>query len=95
MSPFALGYDLDVTRWTLEEVAERGTLVFECRRCRRMAVLERGQLEGRFNHQSRVAEVRRVMRCRRCGSKFPEALVRLKIGRGDLAWWPLPPRLGR
>lgn len=94
MSPFALDYELDVSRWTLREVAARGTLVVECRRCRKLAVVSVETL-ARFAETTPVGNVQKRMRCRQCGACYPDTLVRLKIRRGDLAWWPMPPRLGR
>lgn len=91
----ALRYDPDVARWTLAEVADRGTLVFECRRCRRLSVADGDKLAERFGVADAVERVQRVMRCRRCGTLRPDVLVRLKVGRGDSAWWRMPPRLGR
>lgn len=89
-----LGYDLDVLKWTLAEVADRGTLVFECRRCGHRAVIYDDTL-ARFHPDDRVALLAKLMRCDRCKRRDAQPLVRLNFGRGDAAWWPQPPRLTR
>jgi hypothetical protein len=95
MSPFALGYDPDVSLWTLQQVFERGTLVFECLKCRHVSMMMEDRLLGRFRRSDTVSVPLKLARCRRCACKRVKPLVRLNMGRKDLAWWPMPPRLGR
>jgi hypothetical protein len=87
-------YDLDVGTWTLRETEERGSLFFECRRCRRK-VRAYGEVLSRFRKDQPVKEVQARLRCQKYGTSRPDALVRLNFGRGDAAWWPVPPRLSR
>jgi hypothetical protein len=84
MSPMDFGYDPNVEKWTLAEVAERGTL----------ALVPWTHL-GQFKCDEHVGAVRRRMRCRRCGAKYPSPIVHLNGVRGSLAWWPMPPSVGR
>ena len=88
-------HDRDVDRWTLRQVLERGTLAFECRKCAHLAQLDVLDLIGRFGPEMPVASVRAKTVCRMCGGRRVRSLVRLKVGRKELAWVPVPPRAGR
>jgi hypothetical protein len=92
---FDFGYDPDVSLWTLRDTFERGALCFECLKCRHMAVVFEDRLLARFRASDTVSLPLKLARCRRCGCRHAKPLVRLKVGRKDLAWWPMPPRLGR
>jgi ribosomal protein L40E len=85
----------DVDRWTLRQVHERGVLAFECRKCGHLALLDVLDLVGRFGPEMPVARVRAKTVCRMCGGRRVRSLVRLKVGRKQLAWLPVPPRAGR
>ena len=87
--------DRDVDRWTLRQVLERGTLAFECRKCAHLAQLDVLDLVARFGPEMPVARVRAKTVCRLCGGRQVRSLVRLKVGRKELAWVPVPPRAGR
>ena len=87
--------DRDVDKWTLRQVIERGTLAFECQNCGHLAQLDVLDLIARFGPEGSVAKVRAKTVCRMCGRRRVRSLVRLKIGRKDLAWVPVPPRAGR
>ena len=52
-------------------------------------------LVERFGADAVVGDTRRRARCRLCRSRKVRSLVRLKIGRKDLAGMPVPPRIGR
>jgi hypothetical protein len=85
----------DVDKWTLRVVIERGALAFECRNCWHLARVDVLGLVERFGAEARVGDTRRRARCRMCRSRRVRSLVRLKVGRKDLAWVPVPPRAGR
>jgi ribosomal protein L40E len=87
--------DRDVDRWTLRQVLERGILAFECRKCGHLAQLDVLDLVGRFGPEMPVGRVRAKTVCRLCGGRQVRSLVRLKVGRKELAWVPVPPRAGR
>jgi hypothetical protein len=85
----------DVDKWTLRLVVERGTLVFECRNCRHLYEVDVLEMVARFGPDALVGGVRSRMVCRQCQKRRVRSLVRLKVGRKDLAWVPVPPRAGR
>ena len=85
----------DVDKWTLRLVVERGSLVFECRNCMHLSEVDLLELVARFGTDALVGVVRARMVCRQCHKHRVRALVRLKVGRKDLAWVPVPPRAGR
>jgi hypothetical protein len=85
----------DVDKWTLRLVIERGALVFECRQCWHVAEVDVLGLIERFGADALVADARRRARCRLCRSRRVRSLLRLKVGRKDLSWVPVPPRAGR
>jgi hypothetical protein len=90
----ALG-ERDVDRWTLRQVVERGALAFECRKCWHLAQSDVFDLVARFGPEMTVDRVREKTVCRLCKGRRGRSLVRLKIGRKNLAWVPVPPRAGR
>ena len=81
--------DRDVDKWALRLVVERGALAFECRNCSHLAQVDVLELIERFGVDAIVGDIRHRARCR------VRSLVRLKVGRKDLAWVPVPPRAGR
>jgi Zn finger protein HypA/HybF involved in hydrogenase expression len=85
----------DVDKWTLRLVVERGTLVFECRNCRHLSEIDVLEMIARFGTDVQVSSVRARMVCRQCHKRRVRSLVKLKVGRKDLAWVPVPPRAGR
>jgi hypothetical protein len=85
----------DVDKWTLHLVVERGTLVFECRNCRHLSEIDVLEMIARFGTDAQVSSVRARMVCRQCHKRRVRSLVKLKVGRKDLAWVPVPPRAGR
>jgi hypothetical protein len=87
--------DRDVDKWTLRLVVERGALALECRNCSHLSQVDVLELIGRFGVDAIVGDIRRLARCRMCRSRRVRSLVRLKVGRKDLAWVPVPPRAGR
>jgi hypothetical protein len=87
--------DRDVDKWTLRLVVERGALAFECRNCSHLSQVDVLELIERFGADVIVGGIRQRARCRMCRSRRVRALVRLKVGRKDLAWVPAPPRAGR
>ncbi len=88
-------HERDVDKWTLRLVIERGALAFECRNCWHLSQVDVLGLVERFGAEALVSDVRRRARCRLCRSRRVRSLVRLKVGRKDLAWVPVPPRAGR
>ena len=72
-----------------------GALAFECRNCWHLAQVDVLGLVERFGAEALVEDTRRRARCRMCRSRRVRSLVRLKAGRKDLAWVPVPPRAGR
>ena len=88
-------HERDVDKWTLRLVIERGALAFECRNCWHLAQVDVLGLIERFGADAVVGDTRRRARCRLCRSRRVRSLVRLKAGRKDLAWMPVPPRIGR
>ena len=88
-------HERDVDKWTLRLVIERGALAFECRNCWHLAQVDVLGLIERFGADAVVGDTRRRARCRLCRSRRVRSLVRLKVGRKDLAWVPVPPRAGR
>jgi hypothetical protein len=88
-------HDRDVDKWTLRQVLERGALAFECQNCGHLAQIDVLELVARFGPDKPVATVRAKTVCRMCGGRRVRSLVRLKVGRKDLAWVPVPPRKGR
>jgi len=85
----------DVDKWTLRTVVERGALAFECGKCWHLAQLDVLELVARFGPEMPVGSVRARTVCRMCKGRRVRSLVRLKVGRKDLAWVPVPPRAGR
>jgi len=83
---------LAINKWTLRVVVERGVLVFECRNCWHLSQMDELELVARFGPDALVGELRKRMVCRRCGSRRVRSLVRLKFGRKNLVWVPVPPR---
>ena len=88
-------HERDVDKWTLRLVIERGALAFECRNCWHLAQVDVLGLIERFGADMTVGDMRRRARCRMCQSRRVRSLVRLKVGRKDLAWMPVPPQIGR
>lgn len=82
-------------RWTLAEVAERGELVFECRKCWHVAEADVPKFITQFGDDALVRDVLRQSVCRKCGRKRAGALIRLRGIRGDKPWWPTTRRAGR
>jgi hypothetical protein len=85
----------DVERWTLRLVIERGALLFECGNCWHLSEVDALEMVARFGPDALVATVRARMVCRKCGKRRVRSLVRLKHGRKDMAWVPVPPRAQR
>jgi hypothetical protein len=80
---------------TLNLRPPRGALAFECRNCWHLSQVDVLALVERFGAEALVVHLRRRARCRLCRSRRVGSLVRLKVGRKDLAWVPVPPRAGR
>jgi hypothetical protein len=87
--------DRDVDRWSLRLVIERGALLFECGNCWRLSEVDVLDLVARFGPDALVGAVRSRTVCRKCGRRRVRSLVRLKYGRKDTAWVPVPPRAQR
>ena len=89
-------HERDVDKWTLRLVIERGALAFECRNCWHLAQVDVLGLIERFGADAVVGHTRAsgTMPVVPIACKV-HSLVRLKIGRTDLAWVPVPPRIGR
>ena len=87
--------DRDVDKWSLRHVLDQGALAFECRNCWHLAQVDVLDLVARFGPDALVGKVRQRMVCRRCGTRRVRSLVRLKVGRKDRAWVPVPPRAER
>jgi hypothetical protein len=82
----------DLDRYSLAEVAALKIHAgFECRKCRKFAAIDLDTLTRRNGCQFTLGEVRKLARCRRCGSGLPFILVRSEAMRGDRAWFPRPP----
>jgi len=82
----------DVDKWTLRLVVERGSLTFECRNCWHLSQVDVLEMVARFGADALVGSVRSRMVCRQCRKRRVRSLVRLKAGRKDLCWVPVPPR---
>jgi len=86
----------DLDRYSLAEVAALHVSAgLECRRCHKFAVIDVDDLSRRNGCQFTLGEVRRLARCRRCGSKLPQVLIRSEMIRGDRGWFPRPPGASR
>jgi hypothetical protein len=85
----------NVDRWTLRLAIERGALLFECGNCWHLAEVDALDMVARFGADALVGAVRVRMVCRKCGRRRVRSLVRLKYGRKDQAWVPVPPRAQR
>ena len=82
----------DLDRYSLAEVAALKIHAgFECRKCRKFSAIDLDTLTRRNGCQFTLGEVRKLARCRRCGSGLPFILVRSEAMRGDRAWFPRPP----
>jgi len=87
----------DLDRYSLAEVVVLEVSAgLECRRCRKFAAVDVDELTRIHGCQFTLGEVRRLARCRRCGSKLPQVLIRSGHAiRGDRAWFPRPPGASR
>ena len=86
----------DLDRYSLAEVAAlKVSAGLECRRCRKFAAIDIDELTRLHGCQFTLGEVRHLARCRRCGSKLPQVLIRSQVIRGDRAWFPRPPGASR
>ncbi len=84
----------DVDKWTLRLVVQRGSLVFECRNCWHLSEVDLLEMVAQFGADALVGTVRSRLVCRQCRKRRVRSLVRLKAGRKDLCWVPVPPRAG-
>ena len=86
----------DLDRYSLAEVvALKIHAGFECRKCRKFAAIDLDTLTRRNGCQFTLGDVRKLARCRRCGSRLPFILVRSEAMRGDRSWFPRPPGASR
>ena len=82
----------DLDRYSLAEVvALKVHAGLECRKCSKFAAIDIDELTRAHGCQFTLGEIRRLARCRRCGSKLPQVLIRSEAIRGDRAWLPRPP----
>lgn len=93
--PDAMRRPDSIVAWTLADAAKAGAMVWECGKCARLCAADMDDLVARYGAVATIAAVRTHMRCRRCGRRQARALVRLRFGRGDRAWVPVPPRASR
>jgi hypothetical protein len=73
-------------------VIDRGALLFECRNCWHLSEVDVLKLVECFGADGQVSAVRAKVKCRMSQRRRVRTLVRLKMGREDLAW---PPRARR
>jgi hypothetical protein len=67
----------------------------ECLTCGKVSATNLEKLIHRFGLDAPLRQVRLMARCSRCKRKQVRLLMRKKGIRGDRAWLPSPPHVGR
>src|ERR1700727_2168974 len=89
-------WEASYDQFTLRRLADRGFAVaFECRKCHHVTRCDVADLIDRHGAAMSVSELRRRARCTFCLRRRADVLLQQAGLRGNLAWWPHPPRATR